>query len=95
MTSSSTRVPTAWDCLELARAKALHLLLAAATPAGAVTFLEALSWPFCAPLRASGETLGPGLRIGRRRRLGVVLLLEGVVLVARGVLGAGFGVLVV
>jgi hypothetical protein len=95
MISSSTRVPTAWDCLELARAKALHLLLAAATLAGVVTFLKALSWPFCAPLRASGETLGLGFRIGRRRRLDVVLLLEGVVLVARGVLGAGFGVLVV
>ena len=49
----------------------------------------------CAPLQASGETLDPATLIRRRWRLGIVLLHEGVVLFARGVLGAGFGVLVV
>ena len=44
-----------------------------------------------APLRASGETLSPVFWIRRRRRLGVVLLREGIVLFARGVLGADFG----
>ena len=50
----------------MARAKSLHglLMLAAATPAGAVTFLEALPRPFLrSPARAPGETqvqfLGP------------------------------------
>ena len=44
-----------------------------------------------APLRASGETLGPVSRIGRRWCLGVVLLREGVVVFARGVIGVRFG----
>ena len=44
----------------------------------------------CAPLRAAGKTLGPVIQIGRRRRLGVVLLHEGAVLFVCGVLGSGF-----
>lgn len=38
-----------------------------------------------APLRVSGETLGPVLRIGWRRRHGIVPFLEGDILLARGV----------
>ena len=49
----------------------------------------------CAPLRAAGETLGPTFWIGRRRRLGVVLKHEGVVLLAHGVLDSNLEILVV
>jgi hypothetical protein len=45
----------------------------------------------CAPLRASGVTLGLVFRIGRRRCLSVVLLHEGDVLYSRDILGAVFG----
>lgn len=43
-----------------------------------------------APLRALGETLGPVLWIGWRRRHDVAPLLEGAILLARGVPNVGF-----
>ena len=42
------------------------------------------------PLRASRETLDLVNRIGRQRRLGVVLIHEGAALLVHGVLGSGF-----
>jgi hypothetical protein len=50
--SSSNFAPMAWDCSDLAKAKSLLDLsmLVAATPAGAVSFLEALPWLLSVPL---------------------------------------------
>ena len=60
----------------------MHFMLAAPTPAGVVSLPEGAAMAVIrAPLRASGETLGPVFRTGRRRRPDVVLLLEGVVLI--------------
>ena len=61
-------------------------MLAAATPADVVSLPGGAAMSFFrAPLRASGETLGPACRIGWRRRRDVVPLLEGAILLARGV----------
>jgi hypothetical protein len=89
--SSLSFAPTAWDCSDSARAKARPFKAGSGDTCGC-RFLPggAVMAAICAPLRASGETLGLTFRIGRRRRLSVVLLLEGVVLFARGVLGDGF-----
>lgn len=61
LSASSNPVPVALGIVRnLARAKALlgSPVLAAATPAGAVSFLEVPPWPLLrAPTRVSGETL--------------------------------------
>ena len=65
-------------------------MLAAATPAGVVSLLGGAAMAYVrAPLRATGETLDPVLRIGWRRRHVVAPLLEGVILLARGVPSVG------
>ena len=66
-------------------------MLAAAALTGVVSLLGGVAMVFLrAPLRALGETLGPVLRIGWRRRHDVAPLLEGAILFARGVPDVGF-----
>ena len=67
-------------------------MLAAATPTDVVSLPGGTAMAFIrAPLRASGETLGPACWIGWRRRRDVVPLLEGAILLARRVSGVGIG----
>ena len=66
-------------------------MLAAATLVGVVFLVGgAVMASQRAPLRASGETLGPICRIGWRRPHNTVSLLEGAILLARGVPDVGF-----
>ena len=67
------------------------LTLAAATLAIAVSLRGGVATAFIrAPLRAPGETLGPVIRIGWRRRHDVAPLLEGTNLFACGFPSVGF-----
>ncbi|XBJ07256.1 hypothetical protein VPH35_012810 [Triticum aestivum] len=70
----------------------MHPLLAAATPAGVVPFLEALLRPLSVCFfEHQGKPYVRFSGFGQRRRLSLVLLCEDVVLFARGVLGSGSG----
>lgn len=89
---SPIRAPMAWDCSDSGQGEIPASFAGSGDTRGCRPLLGgAATAAICAPLRASGETLGPILRIGRRRRLGVTLLREGAVLYARGVLGSGSG----
>lgn len=90
--SSPIRAPMAWDCSDFGQGEIPASFAGSGDTRGCRPLLGGVvTVVVCAPLRASGETIGPVIRIGRRRRLSVVLLREGVVLVARGVLGSGSG----
>ena len=81
-----------WDCTDTSLAKSMLGLpmLAAVTLVGVVFLVGgAVMASHRAPLQASGETLGPICRIGWRRPHNAVFLLEGVILLARGVPGVG------
>ena len=65
-------------------------MLAAATLVGVVFLVGGAAMAsYHAPLRASGETLGPIHWIGWRRRHNAVSLLEGIILLACGVPSVG------
>ena len=65
-------------------------MLAAVALAGVVSLPGgAVMTSIHAPLRATGETFGPVLWIGWRRHHDIAHLLEGAILLARGIPGVG------
>lgn len=88
---SPVRAPTAWDCSDSGQGEIPASYAGSGDTRGCSSLLEGTAMAvICAPLRASGETLGSGYpdrtTTASRHRSPY----EGVVLYARGVLGSRF-----
>ena len=75
--SPLTRAPTAWDCSDSGQGEIPASYAGSGDTRGCRHLLEgAVMAVIRAPLRASGETLGPVLWIGWQRRLNVVTFIK-------------------